>query len=359
MSERDPGVAADETAAYWLVVLKNPDVPPTMLRRWEKWIAAAANRKAFDEAQELWELMDEVPVPSWPSDAQVEADTYDGSISVAAYGEQQREQRVRRRRWWTASMSLAAVIGIAAIGLAFVRLGPASSESSTDRLTVFETETGQHEKVALIDGSEIQMGARTAVTTNVTRRDRFVVMDRGEALFRVRHDPKRPFRVLAGAGVITAVGTEFNVRRLNDLVVVTVSEGTVEVAPASALNARGGGDFPHGKRVSSGQYITYDGEGRLDDVRKADLDMTMAWRKRLLQYRSEPLSRVVQDINRYSKQSITIADAAAGDILYSGTVFERDIDAWLAVLDRAFPQLQVTHPDPDHVVIRTRITNVL
>jgi len=359
MNIRDSRASADEMAAYWLVALKNPDVAPAVFRRWEKWIAVPANRQAFDEAQQVWELMDEIPPPSWPSDAQVKADTYDGSTTIAAFDEQENAKRRRRSQLKSAWFGLAAAVGVAAIGLGLVRMMSDSNEPPAERMTVFETEPAQHEKVALVDGSEIHLGARSSVTTNLTRGVRFVVMDRGEALFKVAHDPKRPFRVLAGAGVITAVGTAFNVRRLDDLVVVTVSEGTVEVAPASAVNARNGGDYPRGKRVTRGESITYDSEGNLSAVRKVDLGMTMSWRSGQLQYRSEPLNRVVQDINRYSRKSITIADTAAGEVLYSGTVFERDIEDWLAALDKAFPELVVSHPDPQHVVIRSRLANVL
>jgi len=187
---------------------------------------------------------------------------------------------------------------------------------------------------------------------------RFVVVNRGEARFEIAHDPKRPFRVLAGAGVITAVGTVFNVRRLDNLVVVTVGEGIVEVAPASPMNARDGGDYARGKRVTRGQYITYDGDGRLSEVRSTNVELAMAWRTGQLRYDSEPLNRVVQDINRYSRQLISI-DTAAGDIVYSGTVFERDIDDWLEALERLFPEVQVTRPDNEHVVISTKPPRVL
>lgn len=353
---RNQGSSIDEAAAYWLVLLKSPDVPAAVLKRWHKWIAVPANRKAFDDAQQLWELMDEVPAPVWPSDAESKADTYDGSIPVEDFKHHQQVVRARRLQYRSAWLGLAAVVGTVAIGLGIVAL---VLEPVEHRVTQFETEPAQHEKIVLPDGSQIQMGALTSVTTNLSRDVRFIVMDRGEALFSVAHDPKRPFRVLAGGGVITAVGTAFNVRRLQGIVVVTVTEGTVEVAPANSMTARDGGDFPRGRKVTRGEALSYDAEGRLGDVRKADLDIAMAWRNGRLQYRSEPLNRVVQDINRYSRKSVAIADAAAGAILYSGTVFERDIDDWLAALDTLFPELQVTQPDPQHVVIGSRVRDVL
>ena len=355
MNTRSAGGSINDAAAYWLVALKSPDVPPQMLKRWEKWISVPTHKHAFDEAQKLWERLDEVPAPTWPTDAEVTEDTYDGSVPVWVF-EEKREavsrQRHHVRHSW---IGLAAVVGLIAMGLGLVKVVLESSERRSPGMTVFETKVTQHESVVLTDGSQIQMGGRTAVTANITREVRLVVMDRGEAIFTIAHDSQRPFRVLAGGGMITAIGTEFNVRRLDDVVVVTVTEGTVEVAPASAMTAGDGRNFPHGQRVTRGETISYDADGKLGDVRKADLGVTMSWRNGRLQYRSEPLNRVVQDINRYSRKSVTIADAAAGTILYSGTVFERDIDDWLAALDKLFPELQVTQPDQQHVVIRTRV----
>jgi len=349
------GESIGETAANWLVVLKGSDLSPAMFNRWERWMAEPAHRQAFAEVQELWELMGELQ-PVHPSDAEVAADTYDSSTSVWAFEEKQKVVQLRQRRdrrVKVAWMSLAAVVSTVAIGLGISKIALSPPDHRTAGVTLYATEPAQHENVVLIDGSQIQMGARTAVTTNVTRENRLVVLDRGEALFQVAHDPKRPFRVLAGAGVITAVGTAFNVRRLDGTVVVTVTEGTVEVAPARTVNARSGAEFPHGQRVTRGESISYDAEGKLSDVRTVDPKMATAWRDGQLEYRSEPLNRVVQDVNRYSRTAVMIEDSAAGEILYSGTVFERDINDWLAALGKVFPELEVVHRDHD-VLIRTR-----
>jgi len=338
-----------EEAAYWLSALR--DQPsPALLNRWEKWLAVPANRQAFDQAQQIWELMDQI-TPSWPTDAEVKADTYDGSIPIAAVEErfqEERHWRDHRFAWIATAASVAVVVmSLARTITEFAIPRPAS-------VTVFETAAAQHEKVTLIDGSEIQMGARTAVTASVSRESRSIVIDRGEAFFNVAHDPKRPFRVLAGAGVITAVGTSFNVRRLDGAVVVTVSEGTVEVERVNAISARQVSTRTHGKKVSRGQSVSYDGDGNLGEIRRVDPDSAISWLDGHLLYENEPLSQVILDVNRYSVKQIVIADAAAGRILYSGTVFERDIADWLKALEKMFPEIEVIESQHDYVVIRSR-----
>jgi len=336
--------------------LQNANLSQQKLKRWQKWIAVPENKRAFDECERLWVLLGAANVPEWPSDAAVNDDTYDGSVSLADY-EKQRGRRVasgwqRKSPIWT-GVAIAASVVIA-VGIVFSPFG-ANERRPAPPFSVFETAAAQHENVVLIDGSQIKLGARTAVTSNVSRDVRFIVMDRGEALFQVSHDPKRPFRVLAGGGIITAVGTAFNVRRLDNLVVVTVSEGTVEVAPASTVDARDGSAYPHGKRVTAGHEISYDAQGRMSEVRVVNIDLTMSWRDGLLQYESEPLNQVIQDVNRYSRKAVTIADADAAELLYTGTVFERDIDDWIAALPEAFDgKIEVSEPDSRHVFIRSK-----
>ena len=42
-------------------------------------------------------------------------------------------------------------------------------------------------------------------------------------------------------------------------------------------------------------------------------------------------------MNRYAKLPVIIEDAAIGDLLVTGTVFERDIDAWLRSVEDILP----------------------
>jgi ferric-dicitrate binding protein FerR (iron transport regulator) len=57
---------------------------------------------------------------------------------------------------------------------------------------------------------------------------REVDLGRGEALFQVAHDLRRPFRVHTRAGLVEAVGTQFNVYdRVNGDTRVSVLEGKV------------------------------------------------------------------------------------------------------------------------------------
>lgn len=345
-----------EQASAWFMALHDEEVSDETIQGWQQWMVVEANRRAYDEIERLWHRAgDLAPMPTLG--LAVESDpAYDGSMTVRAYTRAHRphpKKKAARLTDYLALYGVAAVFTAIGVAVLLVLSFYRHADPRPVAMSVYETAIAQHQDIMLTDGSRVELGARSSITTNINTNDRTVVLDRGEAAFKVAHDASRPFRVLAGGGMITAVGTAFNVRRLDGLVVVTVTDGTIHVESAEATAANGGIAFPRGQ-VTRGEEITYGGVGNTSIVRKADLDVVMSWRDGRLQYRSEPLYRVVQDVNRYSRRSITVADAAAGDILYSGTVFERDIDDWLAALDTLFPEVRVVRPDAQHVIIRSK-----
>jgi transmembrane sensor len=86
-----------------------------------------------------------------------------------------------------------------------------------------------------------------------------IAVGSGKALFRVRHDPKRLFRVQTGEVTIDDLGTTFEVVREGDRVRVSVSEGAVSVA------------FPNGSGVGRGTAVLKaPGSGSYPAARVAD-----------------------------------------------------------------------------------------
>jgi transmembrane sensor len=232
-------------------------------------------------------------------------------------------------------------------------------DGRSDSPRSYETKTGEQTHLQLQDGTSVFLGAQSAVSATFTRSRRSVILGRGEALFEVAHDSARPFVVIAGNGSITAVGTTFDVRRDADRVVVTVTEGTVSVAPqAESVTELGAqptlhsGPAPHAQ-VTHGQRIAYDENGAVSAVEHTDAAAATAWREGYLQFYGEPLRYVIQAVNRYSKRQIAV-DAVAGDLLYTGNVVPTRIDAWVLGLERIFP-VKTVETDKTHVLIRSII----
>jgi transmembrane sensor len=76
------------------------------------------------------------------------------------------------------------------------------------------------------------------------------------------------------------------------------------------------------------------------------------WRDGILVYRDESLQEVVGDIVRYSDVQIEIADAAVGNLHYSGVVYHDAVREWIAALPESFPVTVVT--DGTREIIKAR-----
>ncbi len=167
--------------------------------------------------------------------------------------------------------------------------------------------------------------------------------------------------VLAGAGIITAVGTQFDVsRELDsgaDRVTVVVKDGAVEVGPPRATEPRVDPMSPSTwtpARVKRGEGISYDTAGPKGHVTEVDVDTVAAWVEGRLEYNDAPLSVVIPRVSRYHEKPIVLADEAAGEIPFTGSVFAGQIDSWLHALQTVYP-VEIVESS-DRIVIRSRPT---
>lgn len=89
------------------------------------------------------------------------------------------------------------------------------------------TTADQRQDVTLDDGSIIYAGERTQVKVDFRDDRRLVRLSKGEAMFDVAKDTRRPFTVRTKLIDVTAVGTKFSMS-IDSGVRVTVSEGIVK-----------------------------------------------------------------------------------------------------------------------------------
>jgi transmembrane sensor len=360
-----------EEAARWFVTLQHAELSGRVLQSWKKWEAVPENRDAFDAVERVWHLTGSVSNLPAASAQERADDCYDGSVSVASWSKRAAELcRPRKRGLLFGALGLAAAVAAAVVGLlfGFLKTFPEYLESTLSPVRTVAVETGlaEHKEIVFEDGSRIHLGAQSSVTAHFTRSARSVVLDRGEALFSVAHDPNRPFHVNAGGGIITAIGTAFNVRRRQDNdVVVTVTDGIVEITPVeitppdtiSTVDEPAPVKFDEhlaARRIVRGQEVTYDARGKISPVRLSQTNVSTTWPDGRLKYLGEPLRHVIEDVNRYSSRQVILEDPAAGTLLYSGTVFARDINDWIAGLERIYPEIEVITTDDGRVLIRTR-----
>lgn len=334
------------------------------LRQWEQFASQPGKRQQLAEVHAVWETIHALGGPKMPAEEDLASDDFDGSLSVREWLARREAtgggRRARLRRAGKA-WALAAALGVLALSAALYVESRYGHETDAPRQT-FATPLAQQRVVALEDGSQVTLGARTEIHVAITGTERAIVLDHGEAWFKVAPDARRPFKVFAGGGLTTALGTEFNVRRdlgANvDRVTVTVGSGAVKVEPAATSRGSvlerfslGGERWPTTK-LSKGQELSYGSASERIEVKRADIEAAAAWKEGRLEYVHQPLKAVVARVNRYSDKQIVLADEAVGDIDFSGTVFEGQIQEWVRALQMAFP-ISVTETD-ERILIRAR-----
>ncbi len=349
-----------EQANDWLTTFSNvegQELPSERMDAFHRWISDDKNRHAFDRVEALLRDRKHCRDRNVASLTERQTDSYDPRISLKQWLKRGPTlQMARRRRVMVGLIGAVAASGVITI-LLLPGLFPSDGRSGSARS--YETKTGEQARLQLQDGTSVFMSAQTALSATFTRSRRSVILGRGEALFEVAHDSARPFVVIAGNGSITAVGTTFDVRKDADRVVVTVTEGTVSVAPqAESVTELGVQPTLHSRtaphvpaQVTHGQRIAYDENGTVSAVEQTDAAAATAWREGYLQFYGEPLRYVIQAVNRYSKRQIVV-DTVAGDLLYTGNVVPTRIDAWVLGLERIFP-VKTVEADDTHVLIQS------
>ncbi|MFL6604467.1 MAG: FecR family protein [Steroidobacteraceae bacterium] len=203
----------------------------------------------------------------------------------------------------------------------------------------YETGVGGREKIELTDGTTVDLNTNTELDARITDRRRDIMLTRGEALFHVAHDAKRPFYVVAGGTVVRAVGTSFSVRiRDSEHVEVLVAEGRVAVgAPGTEANFENPSLLATAPKVSAGEAASVRRKSvAVRSVQPQDVTRKLAWTAGYLSFQGETLDDMVQEFNRYNQRHMSISDPSIAKIQFGGTFSTTDPDSFIAALQSSF-----------------------
>jgi transmembrane sensor len=226
-----------------------------------------------------------------------------------------------------------------------IRLGVASAAAALatavltffwwtgDHATALHYATRHGEQIAqrLVDNSVLRLDTDTAVTVRYGRSQRLVEVERGQVLFEVAHEPRWPFRVVAGFAEMRAVGTKFNVYRRPDSTIVTVLEGQLDVGLAPGQpGAAAAGDRT--VAVQAGEQVQVAQGTLLATAASADTGRSTAWLRREIVFEQEPLAAVAAEFNRYSAIPIEIDTPELRSLAISGVLSGDDTESLVAFL---------------------------
>jgi len=177
-------------------------------------------------------------------------------------------------------------------------------QSHSRDIYAVETAPGQMRTVELETGTRVDLAGGT--TVRLDRKDpRYAVLDKGQALFTVRHDAARPFHVEAGDATLVDLGTVFDVSRDGAHLSVGVAEGAV------GYNPKG-----ENLRLAPGDRLVADaGNVTLGHVPAREVG---EWREGRLTFDGTPLSEVAARLTRAT--GIAFAAQPGAEMPVSGSI---------------------------------------
>ena len=246
----------------------------------QDWLVDGNHAEEKDvELRRIWDTTEGKPdATTWSS-----LDKVYHSIGIS---NQRNPQSPFVRVWrYAAAAVVAAVLSISGT-LFFVH-----DSLQEDRLTESFTPFGETGDVVLPDGSTVQTNSGTVLLypENFSGKTRTVYLI-GEACFKVKKNPDKPFIVKSADVSVTALGTEFNVAAYSDNtdIVATLLEGKVKV--------------DCGKEDSyilmPGQQVAYEKASGRSVMAEADLRDVTAWQRGQNVFRGKTLEEIFSVLER-------------------------------------------------------------
>lgn len=164
--------------------------------------------------------------------------------------------------------------------------------------TTITTEKGQHLVCFLPDSSKVTLNADSKITFNIKNweSDRMVSLE-GEAFFEVKKG--RKFEVKSNQGIVTVLGTSFNIYAREDNYKVACLTGKVKVSTAKNANHQ---VLTPGFRTSIVDNIV-NKSTKLSKGKKV-----YSWIDNEFYFEEISLAQVIQEIERQYNMAITIPD---------------------------------------------------
>lgn len=308
-------------AAEWVIRLGDASVSAHSRADFERWrVADIRHNRAYQFASDTWQELSELE-----ADRVAELDT---RIPVRHTGARS-ARAIPRRSWMSGGRIAVVTICLAgALGFASFWYGNPLTILAAD----YRTAPGEVRTVHLPDGSDVDLSSDSAIALSLNGRERRVTLLKGAAYFTaasIAGDERRPFVVEGENGTATALGTQFAMDNSAGNVEVAVIEHQVRVELSGSDHSR-----PTEALLTPGHSVTYSRSKGLGQVEATNVEQATAWRRGRLIFDEVPLSKVVEELNRYRRGRIVISSSALAGRKVSGVFQTNDLDSALATIAR-------------------------
>ena len=212
-----------------------------------------------------------------------EAPTFNSAETFESLQSKLSEKEVKVRPLFSVKqlMRVAAVIAIVVTGYWFF----------DNRDTTFTTEIAQKENFLLPDASEVSLNAMSNLSYNKNdwEKERKLSLD-GEAYFKVKKGSK--FSVETPQGIVSVLGTQFNVFSRGNAFIIACYEGLVSVAFQDEL-----------VKLPAGNLVTI--ENGVLKTQEVMADVNPSWIHNESSFKNAPIGLVLEELQRHYPITIT------------------------------------------------------
>jgi transmembrane sensor len=294
----------DMVAADW-AVRRAEGLAPSERADFDRWLGEEpGNWRAFKESDRVWSDLAELDLRAIAS-----------------------KDTAPHRRRLPAFAAIAATLVAAVIGVQVLSPQPVRYESGRGEVRI----------VRLADGSQVTLGADSAISVRFDDAGRHVRLRRGEAMFDVRHDPAHPFEVRAADTEVTVLGTQFTVKAAPKSVRVDVIQGVVRVTKTeNPLLAPFIETLPP-RKITRGERLDSRKGEPLQALPTVDPAEVAPWTHGRLVYENASLAEVVADLNRYSPTPVELGTQELGELRVTAALNQDQMNQFLSSLPATLP----------------------
>lgn len=340
-----PESMASEQARDWLVFLASGEAAEDDRRRFDTWLSLSPlHRCAYRRALAVWN-----------GASQLNADGLlpaGDTATLPPWRESSRKsktaetQRWRKRHTAIVAWSLAACLMVAFFLSRSIWLPPQAPPATT-----YQTDIGQTRELSLEDGSTITLASGSRVAVSFSEQKRNVELQKGEAFFDIAADPARVFQVRAAHMNVEVLGTRFNINTHKRTVLLTVSEGLVNVTDVRQQQKRE--DRQPIQVVAGSQLNMPQDRTRPLRIEHVKAETAGAWRRGLLVYDHAALSNVLEDLARNFGLTLEVIDPDLNNIPVTAA-FQMDAGKGIVAILSEVLNVEVVWQTPNRAIIKKR-----
>lgn len=261
------------------------DQKPEITQEVHQWLLEPEHADEKETAlKSLWEKTEQMP----------DASTWDSLAAVYQKVEADKKTSFRYLRLWRYAAAAVILLAVSVSGTFFFTKNKYSEVAMVQQFTP----DGNMKTVELPDGSFVQTNSGTLLLyPKAFKGDTRTVYLIGEANFKVKKNPDKPFIVKSTTMSVTALGTEFNVAAYpeSNEIVATLIHGKVFV------------DCGEGKKnyiLSPGQEVTFSRNTGVSFMKNADLADVTAWQKGEFVFRGVTIKEILSTLERRFNMTI-------------------------------------------------------